>query len=208
MSEPRPKPMSWDDYLAWETTQPIKHELIDGEVRAMTGGTGEHGTICNNLRGELRERLRGNPSEIAPRFAQCRPQGPDLKVRTGTGNGRYPDALIDCGTREIGALTAKEPVAVFEVLSQRNREAICAGSTAWIDLNDKFDDYDATPTIRHYILIFQDQVRVMLYERNAQGRFDRVAATVLRGLGDTLPLNDLDISLPLSLIYEGVELDA
>ena len=197
MGEAKRRLMSWPEYLAWEATQPTKYELVDGEVRAMTGGTGEHDTICNNLRGELRERLRGKP---------CRPQGPDLKVRTGTGNGRYPDALIDCGRREIGDVQAKEPVVVFEVLSQRNREAICASSTSWIDLNEKFDDYDATPTIRHYVLIFQDQVRVMAYGRDDQGQFDRRRATVLRDGGESPSIPSLELSLPLAALYEDVDL--
>ena len=112
----------------------------------MGGGTAEHDTIGNNLRGELRAQLRGKP---------CRPHGPDLKVRAGghvlgldPRNGRYPDALIDCGPRVPGALYAQEPVAVFEVLPK---------STGWIDQSLKLRDYDATPSIRTYVLISQDE---------------------------------------------------
>jgi len=190
MAEPKRKLFSWDEYVAWEATQSLKYELVGGEVYAMGGGTGEHDTICNNLRGELRERLRGNP---------CRPQGPDLKVQTGTGNGRYPDALVDCGKREIGALQASDPVAVFEVLSR---------STSWTDQNAKFDDYDATPTIQHYVLIFQDEMRVMAYGRDDKGRLDRGRATVLRDPSESVSISSLEISLPLSAVYEGIELEA
>ncbi len=186
MAEPQRKPMSWDEYLTWEAAQPIRYEFVDGEVFAMGGGTGEHDSICTNLRGLLWTQLRGRP---------CRPQGPDLKVQTGTGNGRYPDALIDCGKRVAGALQAQEPRAVFEVLSR---------STAWKDQNDKFDDYDATPTIRHYVLIFQDQMRVMVYGRDDRGRLDRGNATLLRDPGDKVAMPDLDIMLLLSDIYEGI----
>ncbi len=187
MAETKRRLMSWPEYLAWETTQPAKYELVNGEVRAMTGGTRQHDTICNNLRGELRERLRGN---------RCRLQGPDLKVQTGTGNGRYPDALVDCGKSRADTLQAQEPVVVFEVLSR---------STSWIDLNEKFDDYDATPTIRHYVLIFQDQMRVMVYSRDDQGQFDRRRAAVLREPGESLSIPDLELSLPLAALYEDVD---
>lgn len=186
MPETVRRPMTWDEYVAWEAAQPVKHELVDGEVRAMGGGTGEHDTICNNLRGELRERLRGNP---------CRLHGPDLKVQAGTGNGRYPDALIDCDKREAGALQAAEPVAVFEVLSR---------STAWTDQNQKFDDYDATASIRHYVLVFQDEMRVMAYGRDSAGNLDRRRATVLRDPGESLAITSLDISLRLAELYEGI----
>lgn len=163
----------------------------------MGGGTRQHDTICNNLRAAMHEQLRGKP---------CRLQGPDLKVQTGTGNGRYPDALVDCGEGSADTLQAQEPVAVFEVLSQRNRSAICASSTAWTDQNAKFNDYDETPTIRHYVLIFQDQVRVMVYSRDDKGSFDRRRATVLRDPGESLSIPNFELSLPLAALYEGVDL--
>ena len=137
---------TWEAYLDWEARQPIRYELVDGQVHAMGGGTAEHDTIGNNLRAALHAQMRGKP---------CRPHGPDLKVRAGghvlgldPRNGRYPDALIDCGPRVPGALYAQEPVAVFEVLSK---------STGWIDQSLKLRDYDATPTIRTYVLISQDE---------------------------------------------------
>jgi hypothetical protein len=49
--------------------------------------------------------LRGTP---------CRAQGPDLKVRAGR-DGRYPDAVIDCGARVPDALFAQEPRAVLSL---------------------------------------------------------------------------------------------
>ena len=154
---------TWDAYLEWEARQPIRYELVNGEVYAMGGGTAEHDTIGNNLRGELRTLLRGKP---------CRPQGPDLKVKAGQ-DGRYPDALIDCGPRVPGALVAQEPVAVFEVLSK---------STAWIDQGLKLRDYDATPSVRYYVLISQDERRAMVYTRDAGGRLGGQNAVLLEGV--------------------------
>ncbi len=127
MSEARrPAAWTWEAYLEWEAHQPVRYELVDGKVYAMGGGTVDHDTIGNNLRAALHVQMRGK---------RCRVQEPDLKVRAGH-DGRYPDALIDCGVRVPGALYAQEPVAVFEVLSK---------STAWIDQSLKLRDYDATP---------------------------------------------------------------
>jgi Uma2 family endonuclease len=63
---------TWEAYLEWEADQPIRYELVDGQVHAMGGGTAEHDTIGNNLRAALHAQIRGKP---------CRPHGPDLKVR-------------------------------------------------------------------------------------------------------------------------------
>lgn len=177
---------TWEAYLDWEARQPVRYELVDGQVYAMAGGTAEHDTIGNNLRGELRTRMRGKP---------CRAHGPDLKVRAGQ-DGRYPDALIDCGPRVPGALYAQEPVAVFEVLSK---------STGWIDQSLKLRDYDATPTIRTYVLISQDEQRAMVYLRNTDGRLGIQSAVLLEGEGASIEIPDFGLVLPFSALYEGLD---
>lgn len=180
----KPTHWRWDDYIAWEAAQPVRYELVDGQVYAMGGGTAAHDRIANALRVELALRLRGN---------RCRPHGPDMKVQTGTGNGRYPDALIDCGAYVPDAVQAQEPVVVFEVLSR---------STAWVDQGKKLRDYDATPCVRHYVLISQDEPRVMVYTRNDNGRLDIRGATLLEAVDTVLELPAAGISIPLSAIYQ------
>jgi Uma2 family endonuclease len=177
---------TWEAYLEWEARQPIRHELVDGQVYAMGGGTAEHDTIGNNLRAALHAQMRGKP---------CRAHGPDLKVRAGK-DGRYPDALIDCGPRIPGALHAQEPVAVFEVLSK---------STGWIDQSLKLRDYDATPTIRSYVLISQDEQRAMVYTRDEDGRLGVQTAVLLEGADASIELPAFSLVLPFSALYEGLE---
>jgi Uma2 family endonuclease len=171
--------------LAWEADQPVRYELVDGQLYAMGGGTAEHDTIGNNLRASLHVQMRGKP---------CRVHGPDLKVKAGR-DGRYPDALIDCGRRVVGALHAQQPVAVFEVLSK---------STGWIDQSLKLRDYDATPSIRSYVLISQDEIRAMVYIRDTDGRLGVRNAVLLEGEAAALELPDLDVTVPFSALYEGV----
>jgi Uma2 family endonuclease len=180
---------TWEAYLDWEARQPIRYELVDGQVYAMGGGTAEHDIIGNNLRAALHTQMRGKP---------CRPHGPDLKVRAGK-DGRYPDALIDCGARVPGALQAQQPVAVFEVLSK---------STGWIDQSLKLRDYDATPTIRTYVLISQDELRAMVYKRDADGRVGIQSAVLLEGVEASIEIPELGLALPFSALYEGLELDS
>jgi Uma2 family endonuclease len=188
MSEARQRTSwTWETYLEWEARQPIRYELVNGHVYAMGGGTAEHDIICNNLRGELRTRMRGRP---------CRPHGPDLRVRAGN-DGRYPDALIDCGPRVPGALYAQQPVAVFEVLSK---------STGWIDQSLKLRDYDATPTIRTYVLISQDEPRAMVYTRDQNGRLGVQSAVLLEGADASIEIPELGLALPFSALYEGLDL--
>jgi Uma2 family endonuclease len=188
MSEAKQQPRwTWEAYLDWEARQPIRYELVDGQVHAMGGGTAEHDTIGNNLRAALHTQLRGT---------SCRPQGPDLKVRAGK-DGRYPDALVDCGARVPGALQAQEPVAVFEVLSK---------STGWIDQSLKLRDYDATPTIRYYVLIRQDERRAMVYLSDEDGRLGIQSAILLGGVDASIDIPAIGLALPFSVLYEGLNL--
>jgi Uma2 family endonuclease len=177
---------TWEAYLEWEASQPVRYELVDGQVYAMGGGTAEHDTIGNNLRRELWTALRGK---------KCRSQGPDLKVKAGR-DGRYPDALIDCGPRLPGSVTAQEPTAVFEVLSK---------STAWIDQSLKVRDYDETPSIRYYVLINQDEPRALIYSRDQSGHLGPASGKLLEGMTSSIDLPDYEISIPFAAVYDGLE---
>ena len=58
MSEKRQR-AHWtrDAYIAWQATQPVRRELVDNEVHAMSGGTAAHDRIANTLRSALTARL-------------------------------------------------------------------------------------------------------------------------------------------------------
>jgi len=177
----------WDlaTFLVWEASQPARYELVDGAPRLMTGGSQAHNLISLNITASLRGALRGFP---------CRPGGSDLRVVTGNGNVRYPDALIDCGPFRPDSHDASEPVAVFEVLSR---------STAWIDLYAKLRDYDATPSILLYAVVAQDEPHVAVWRRDPSGRLAVTAALTGRE-------SVLELELPaggvlrLADIYDGL----
>jgi Uma2 family endonuclease len=176
---------TWEAYLSWEADQPIQYELVDGQVFATGGGTADHNTIGNNLRAMLHMQLRGKP---------CRPQGPDLKVRAGM-DARYPDALIDCGPRVPGALHAQDPVAVFEVLSK---------STAWIDQSLKLRDYDATASVRYYVMISHDEMRAMICTRDTAGRLGIQNAVLLDVREAVIEMPELAVASSFSALYGGL----
>ena len=65
-------PISEDEYLRLEAESPIKHEYVNGEMFAMTGGTLRHNTIAGNMLVALRAHLRDTP---------CRAFMNDVRVR-------------------------------------------------------------------------------------------------------------------------------
>lgn len=185
---PEPKQVDWtlDRFLAWEARQPERYELVDGQPRLMTGGTQAHNTITVNLISLLHQKLRNTP---------CRPGGPDLRVPiAATGQSRYPDASIDCGKFDPAAHEASEPVVVFEVLAKSN------------DIRDQYSrlcDYDAVQTIRHYVVLAQDQSVVAVHDRDAAGRL--APGRMMTALAEALLLPAIGIVLPVAAIYEGLD---
>src|SRR5271157_789354 len=117
-------------------------------------------------------------------------------MSSGLTRGMAAIALIDCGPRVPGALHAQEPVAVFEVLSK---------STGWIDQSLKLRAYDATPTIRTYVLISQDEQRAIVYTHDENGRLGIQSAVLLEGADASIEIPEFGLALPFSALYEGLE---
>jgi Uma2 family endonuclease len=183
--------MSPDEYLAWEAEQPLRHEYIDGEVYAMTGGTLPHNAIAVNLIGALRGKLRGTG---------CKVYAADAKVRVAVnGPYFYPDLVVSCHERDRRATDAIHyPKLVVEVLSP---------STAGFDRGDKFKLYRRIPTLQEYVLIDSEKVGIDCYRKTSAGKWELTAYPddATDGEDAILELLSIDFSCPLALVYEELE---
>jgi Uma2 family endonuclease len=186
MSQARRQPMTFEQFLDWERHQERKHEFVDGEVVAMAGATIAHNVIQANLIAAAAPKLRGSG---------CRALTSDMLVRTATGRGRYPDMTIDCGQRRGDDLVAPEPRVVFEVLSS---------DTQGRDRTIKLADYNATPSIAHYVLVEQRVPIVHVYSRGPHGDFN-LRPQEIRGLDGIVELPAIGISLTMTEIYDGLD---
>ncbi len=183
MSTPQPARWTLADFLDWEARQPERWELVGGEPRTMAGGARVHALIASNLIAFLRPVPRGGP---------CRPTGSDLRIPIPeTGNLRYPDVTIDCGSFDPSASNAREPTVIFEILSR---------STGWYDQTTKRRDYETVPNIRQYVCVSQSEQLVTVWTKDERGLWGPAA-----DLGD----DDADVSiiragvrLPSSAIYD------
>lgn len=186
MSQASRQLMTFEQFLDWERRQERKHEFVDGEVIAMAGATIAHNMIQANLIAAAAPKLRGTG---------CRPLTSDMLVRTATGRGRYPDITIDCGQRRGQDRIAPEPRVVFEVLSQDSQQQ---------DRTIKLADYNATPSIAHYVLIEQRTPSVDVYSRGPHGDFN-LRPQLIRGLDGVIELPAIGISLTMTEIYDGLD---
>lgn len=178
---------SEDEYFEIERMSSNRLEYVNGEIRAMSGGTADHSTIAANL-------IRALGNALTPKG--CRVFGSDMKVHTNASVNTFPDISVVCGppTFYQGRKDIySNPLLIVEVLS---------GSTEAYDLGDKFRYYQTLPSLTDYLLVAQDESRVLLYTR--QG--DHWHFRDITGLGSTVHLPSVDVTLALSDIYVLAEL--
>ena len=175
-----------EEYLAWEEDAVEKSEYVDGQIRAMSGGTDYHASIPMNMGALLWNGLRGKP---------CRVLSSDMKVWTA-GAFYYPDLSVVCGPSQFRGRnrhTITNPILVVEVLSP---------STESKDRGEKFIRYQQIETLRSYLLVSQTEPRVELFERGENGHWDY---KTVAGLESTIAIPALEITLALSEIYDQVD---
>lgn len=188
MSEPRHRSMTPDEFFDWQKRQDKNYELVDGApvlpLKAMTGATRRHDRIVTNTMFSLMQRLRGGP---------CWPTTDDIATRIPKGNVRRPDITVDCSPGADTSMEAEEPRVLVEVLSP---------STAGIDQIKKVEEYKTIPAAQVLLIIDSRTATVGAWRRSAEGwRMDSY-----EGLDEVIPLPEIGIELPLSEIYDQIEL--
>jgi Uma2 family endonuclease len=174
------QPMTLAQFLAWEERQELRYEFDGFQPVAMTGSTVEHEAIGGTLRALLLDRLRGSP---------CRPRGPTMKIEVA-GRIRYPDAFVSCTPVPRHATVIHDPVVVFEVASPGSSRT---------DRIDKLREYQATPSIRRYVILEQDSIAATVFSRLGS---DWIARALTEG--DVPQIPEIGIEIPLADIYDGV----
>lgn len=186
-SNPRPK-LTEEEYLKIERAADFKSEFLDGVMYAMSGGSMHHSGLARNILATLHPNLRGSG---------CQAFGSDLRVRISSSKYTYPDVSVVCGKPLLSdgeQDSLLNPVAIFEVLSP---------STEGYDRGMKFQFYRTIASLREYISVDQDQIRIEQYVRQ-----DDETWTLHdhKSLDAELKLDSIGATLPLRLIYEGVDL--
>jgi Uma2 family endonuclease len=177
--------MSLEEFLAWESAQPAKHEFVDGDVFAMAGASRAHGTIALNLAALIRPAIRRSG---------CQAYIADMKVvPPGLRSVRYPDLVMTCDARDLeDEQVTRFPKLIVEVLSR---------NTASVDRGQKFEEYRRIPTLEEYVLI--DSTRVLVEVLRRAG--DAWTFTE-HGPGASFRLESIPLALRVVDLYEDIEL--
>jgi Uma2 family endonuclease len=176
---------TYEEYLAYEHDNELKHEYEDGEIVAMAGGSPRHSALA---------------SRISAAVENTRPPGctafqSDMRVRVlATGRATYPDVSMVCGAIELDAAdrsgtTITNPALLVEVLSP---------STEEVDRGSKWRDYQLIPSLQEYVLVSQES-RIEIYRRLESGSWEYLdvrEGVVKLASGATMDLSALYESLP------------
>lgn len=179
------RPMTVDQFLAWEERQEQRYEFDGVQPVAMAGGTAAHSAIQTNLIIALGVRLRGK---------SCRPHGSELKIEVA-GRIRYPEAFVVCTPVSPRSKVVTDPLVVFEVLSD---------GTAHDDLVVKNAEYRATPSIQRYVILQQTGAGAIVFARKGEDWITEL----MSGDEAVLQMPEIGIDIPLAELYADLDLSA
>jgi Uma2 family endonuclease len=184
LSAQQPQLMTPQEFLAWEETQELRYEYINGEIVAMTGGTIPHNDLAVNLLLLLAPHVKSRG---------CRINVSDVKVKMRR-RFRYPDLVVTCDDRDKTAIKLFQyPKLLVEVLSP---------STESVDRGEKFQEYRNISTLQEYVLISSDRMYIEVFRRS-QGRvwlYESYEA------GETVVLASVEFECAIAQIYDGITL--
>lgn len=184
MSVPRKlQRLSVAEYLEAETDSPVRHEYVDGQIFAMAGASDRHNRVSINLTSKLDDKLGDGPCEV---FMS------DMKVWVSESVFYYPDVVVACDGPGADEYYRKQPRLIIEVSSP---------STERIDRSEKLVAYKQVKSLKEYVIISQDRVRIEVFRR---ARGDRWNWEVLTELSDELRLESVGLTLTLAEVYRRV----
>jgi Uma2 family endonuclease len=180
-----------DEYFAALAASTERLEFWDGDIVAMAGAQPRHVDAEGNILGHMREHLKGSP---------CRIFTSNQAIRL-PGGRRYffPDGGVRCGEASYmtlqGIACLENPTVLIEVASESTRRN---------DLGAKWMAYQQLESLREYIVIDPDAIFVLVYSRTEPT--PRWTINSFEQLTDTITLQSIGIQVPLSEIYDGLNL--
>ncbi|MFP4308944.1 MAG: Uma2 family endonuclease [Desulfococcaceae bacterium] len=177
-------------YLEQERNAEVKSEYFAGETFAMADASERHNLLVANLIFQFKLAFQGGP---------CRAYPSDMRLKIEeSGLYTYPDVMVLCGETRFAdgeGDTLLNPLLIAEALSD---------STERYDRGVRFGHYRKIPSLREYLLVFQNFPKIERYFRNTSGNWE------LRETDDAHPalaLEAVDVSLPLDAVYDGIAFD-
>lgn len=175
------------EYLKFSAAAEERYELESGELIAMKRTSDVHEELAFNAASEVKKLVKGK---------NCKAYAVSVGLSVSENTYYLPDVMLTCDERDHADRNMKRhPSLVIEVLSPESVKR---------DRDKKFLAYLKIPTLRYYLLIAQDHIRIEVYSREKDQ--SGWAFHVYESLEEVIPLDLLDIELSVKAVYDEVEL--
>jgi Uma2 family endonuclease len=139
-------PRTVAEFEEWHARQPERWEFIDGRPRLMAPGSLNHTIIKTNIGTALKSALTECSCTTFVDGAQI----------VADEISAIPNVVVTCGSLDHTTAVVAEPTIVVEVMSPKSEAD---------DTGRKWQAYQKIPSLKHYILLSQDQRLVNVHSR-------------------------------------------
>jgi Uma2 family endonuclease len=176
-------PRTVEEFEAWHARQPERWEFIRGEPRLMAPATVSHTIVKTNVGAELR-------SALAERGCTVMIDGAQILTDEISA---IPDVVVTCSPIDHSTPVIAEPVIIVEVMSPSSEEN---------DTGLRWLAYRNIPSLKHYLVLSQDQRLVHVHSRAGDIWRERFLSA------GALELDDPPVRLELDALYAATDLAA
>ncbi len=186
---PADKNYTVDEYMRSERDNSRKHEYIDGKILSTDSSNRTSNLIATNAVVAVGSRLQGQKSEIYVN---------DMCVKLNDRRMSYPNVILVSGEpsftdRNFDVLM--NPTVVVEIFSKK---------TSFHDKTEKLECYLAMESVREYILVKEDEMRVEHYtKQNAKQWIYRIYN--LRD--DVISIDAVNCKVSLAEVYAQIKFE-
>jgi len=171
------RPMTFEAFLLFCEDKEGRWELIDGRPTMRPPPTDFHQIISDSIA----RLLYAARKETKASWIALSGHGVPIP---GRPDGFVPDVMVKPAA--TGSSFSPDPIVAFGIVSPSNTPK---------DRASRLASYSRVPTMRHYVVVHQDEPLVEVYGPD----WGAPAAVVRRGL---VHLPEIGVSLPLTAIYE------
>ncbi|MEO1417774.1 MAG: Uma2 family endonuclease [Bacteroidota bacterium] len=160
-------------------------EYEDGILMDMGQTTDTHEELAFNLKSSIKKEVKGKA---------CKVHMETVSLEVAESSKYYlPDVMLTCDERDHqDRLMKRYPSLVAEIVSP---------SSSKRDREEKFAAYLKLPSIKYYLLIAQDRIRIDVFSKGEGKGWE---FHYYEELAESIPLPQIGISLSVADIYEDV----
>jgi Uma2 family endonuclease len=182
-----PKKASMDEYLTTERHSTSRHDFVDGRVIACAGANRFHNILAANTAIALGSRMHGHKSEIYIS---------NMRVKLKNNYICYPDVVVVNGEPSFADQNSDlllNPTVIVEIFSNQTNSS---------DKTNKLESYLAMETIKEFVLLKEEEMRVEHYARqNAKQWIYRI----YNERDDVISLESINCKVSVSEVYAQVK---